>query len=285
MLRTRVLTAVVLVPIVVGLAVLGDPWAALAVLMVSLLAGDELTRLLPMAGLPVSRVATLAAIGGVAAGGLGLLNGVLPNAQWPILIGAVLALGLVGILAPDPRAGFLGWVGSLFAIAYAGVLPAFLVVAGGLPEPIGAASTPLEQLGVRPGAGWQLGLLALVWGFDSGAYFIGRRFGRHRLAPVLSPGKTTEGVVGGVVVSAVGGLLACWLIGLEAWHAPLLGLVVGLSGQVGDLAESLVKRAAGVKESGSLFPGHGGMLDRVDSFLFAAPALVAYAGLLLGAAP
>ncbi len=285
MLRTRVLTAVILAPIVIGLALLGNPWIGLSVLLVSVMAGEELTRLLPLAGLPVPRLPTLAGVGAVAASQVGLLDGMLPGSETAILVASALGLAAVAILGPDPSARFLGWTGSLFAMLYAGLLPAFLVVAGSLPEPMGGALTPLDQLGVGSGAGWLLGLIALVWGFDSGAYFVGRRFGKRRLAPTISPGKTVEGVVGGVLASAIAGLLACWLIGIPLWHAPILGLVVGLAGQVGDLAESLIKRAAGVKESGALFPGHGGMLDRVDSFLFAAPALVAYAALVFGATP
>jgi phosphatidate cytidylyltransferase len=124
-------------------------------------------------------------------------------------------------------------------------------------------------------------LIVVVWGYDTGAYLTGRWLGRHRLIDHISPSKTVEGLGGGLVLATLAAGLGTWLTGLEPWHALVLGPVVGMAAQAGDLAESLVKRAAGRKESGFLIPGHGGILDRIDSFLFAAPVLVGYA-LLLG---
>jgi phosphatidate cytidylyltransferase len=123
------------------------------------------------------------------------------------------------------------------------------------------------------GAEWVLFALILVWVADIGAFFVGRRFGRTRLAPSVSPGKTWEGVVGGTIASA---LVA---VGGSAWfNIPLLRflplcLAVVAFSIVGDLTESLLKRFAGMKDSGSLFPGHGGVMDRIDSVTGAAPIL------------
>ena len=119
---------------------------------------------------------------------------------------------------------------------------------------------------------------ALVWAADIGAYFTGQAFGRHKLAPAVSPGKTLEGVAGGLAWSlAVAGVAGTWLFGLQgvaAW-VPflLLSVAVVLLSIVGDLGESLLKRQAGVKDSGTLLPGHGGMWDRIDSLLAALPAM------------
>ncbi|HEX8024768.1 MAG TPA: phosphatidate cytidylyltransferase [Candidatus Limnocylindrales bacterium] len=119
-------------------------------------------------------------------------------------------------------------------------------------------------------------LILGVWTYDTAAFFVGSRFGRNHFIPHISPGKTLEGVAGGlagaVIVTAllVAGVGQSWLGGA------LLGLVIGLAAQAGDLAESMLKRAAGAKESGKLIPGHGGMLDRIDSFLFAAPIAFLY---------
>jgi phosphatidate cytidylyltransferase len=118
----------------------------------------------------------------------------------------------------------------------------------------------------------------LVWAADIGAYFTGQAFGKHKLAPQVSPGKTWEGLLGGLAWSlAVAGVAGVWLFELQgaaAW-APflLLGAAVVLLSIVGDLGESLIKRQAGVKDSGTLLPGHGGMLDRIDSLLAALPAM------------
>jgi phosphatidate cytidylyltransferase len=118
---------------------------------------------------------------------------------------------------------------------------------------------------------------------DTGAYYTGRTIGRHKLAPRVSPGKTIEGAIGGFVMAVVAGLL-CKLVffpEIPAAHALALGAVLGTIGQVGDLAESLLKRGSNVKDSGTLLPGHGGMLDRVDSILFCAPVLYYYSRLFV----
>jgi len=122
---------------------------------------------------------------------------------------------------------------------------------------------------------WLLFLLLLVTATDSGAYFIGRRFGRVKLAPRVSPGKTWEGVFGGL---AAGSLMACagaWWFSLPLAPFLALGIAVIAFSIVGDLTESLFKRRSGVKDSGTLFPGHGGVLDRIDSLTAAAPVLLA----------
>jgi phosphatidate cytidylyltransferase len=135
------------------------------------------------------------------------------------------------------------------------------------------------RLDFPSGALWVLFALVLVQGADIGAFFVGRRFGRHRLAPNVSPGKTWEGVIGGLLASA---LIA--VLGGAYFNAPLalflpLCLAAVAFSIVGDLTESLLKRFAGLKDSGRLFPGHGGVMDRIDSVTAAAPVL--FLGLLL----
>jgi phosphatidate cytidylyltransferase len=116
-------------------------------------------------------------------------------------------------------------------------------------------------------------LLVLIAVSDSGQYYCGRAFGRHKLAPAVSPAKTVEGAVGGVVVATMAGALTLpWVLpGVPFAMAAGVSLVLALAGIVGDLFESLLKRSAGVKDSSNLIPGHGGVLDRIDSHLFAAP--------------
>lgn len=124
------------------------------------------------------------------------------------------------------------------------------------------------------GPWWTLVVLLLIWVADIGAYFAGRRFGRHKLAPRISPGKTREGVYGALLGSAVFAAVAAWFL-LEGLVAQALFVVLAavtvLFSIVGDLFESLIKRQANLKDSGSLLPGHGGMLDRIDSVLAALP--------------
>ena len=120
------------------------------------------------------------------------------------------------------------------------------------------------------GAWWLLVALLGVWVFDGAAFFAGRHFGRHKLAPLISPGKTWEGVVGGFVFC----ILVCLILtvvrplGLPWYLAILLALLIGIAATLGDLAESLIKRQTNVKDSGQMMPGHGGLLDRIDSCLF-----------------
>jgi len=118
-------------------------------------------------------------------------------------------------------------------------------------------------------------LCALVWGADVGAYFAGKGFGRHRLAPAISPGKTWEGVLGGLSLALLVALVAAyWLDVSQWWLFVLICLLTAAVSVAGDLVESLLKRQAGAKDSGTLLPGHGGFLDRMDSLLVAAPVFV-----------
>jgi phosphatidate cytidylyltransferase len=115
-----------------------------------------------------------------------------------------------------------------------------------------------------------------VWAYDTGAYFVGKRFGRERFLVHISPSKTYAGLIGGLVACTVVVTLLALALGEPATIGLLLGPLLGGAAQAGDLAESMLKRAAGAKDSGSLIPGHGGLLDRIDSFLFAAPVVTLY---------
>jgi len=117
-------------------------------------------------------------------------------------------------------------------------------------------------------------VLLLVWSADTGAYFAGKAFGRRRLAPQISPGKTWEGVAGGLVLSAAAAAASAQWLDQPVGPLVVVSLVVAVFSIVGDLTESLFKRFAGVKDSGQLIPGHGGLMDRLDSITAAAPLLL-----------
>jgi len=173
------------------------------------------------------------------------------------------------------------------AIAWWCVAFAWVVLAPGrAPPPTGAIAGVLTlvpawyalvhlRLDFALGAEWLLFVLVLVTAADSGAYFTGRRFGRVKLAPRVSPGKTWEGVFGGLVAGCIAAWAGALWFGLPVPAFLVLAVAVIVFAIVGDLLESQLKRSAGVKDSGTLFPGHGGMLDRIDSLTAAAPVLLA----------
>jgi phosphatidate cytidylyltransferase len=144
---------------------------------------------------------------------------------------------------------------------------------------------PVVWLRARPdGLALVFLLLTITWLGDTGAYFAGRFFGRHKLFERVSPKKTVEGLLGGVALAVVGAAVVK-LVGapmLEWWEVLVLGVILDLAGVVGDLTESLLKRAWDVKDSGWIMPGHGGLLDRIDSLLFSAPLLHAWLVLVDG---
>lgn len=297
MLRTRVLTAAVLAPLVVAVVLLGEPWLSLLVGVVVFLALVELIALLDAGGFEPPQVLVIAAGTAVAGAALVQVNrpsigGVLaevidatvvPGLAIVVLAAAVIVLAVASFTRGEPRNGFLSLATTSFGIVYLALLAPFIAVVAHLGPEAGSASSAVGGLALRSGVAWSLMLLLVVWGYDTGAYLTGRWLGRRRLIDHISPSKTVEGLVGGLVAATLAAGAGAWLVGLAAWHPLLIGPLVGMAAQAGDLAESLIKRAAGRKESGFLIPGHGGMLDRIDSFLFAAPVLAGYALLVVGA--
>ena len=274
--RERAISAAVLVPVLLIVIAIGGPVLALAVTLITAIAAVEVFRLLHGGG-----YAPFLALGTAFA-----VTIVLDAAFPEVLAGSGLLLGAIGIvlvavasfIKADPRDGLQSWMATVFGAFYISLL-SFIIRLGHV-GPAVPASAPLDFLG--PERGWILMLLLAVWAFDTGAFLVGRTIGRTKFIAHISPAKTVEGVAGGVVASTVvvGALL--WGLGQNPVHALLLGPLVALAAQAGDLAESVIKRAAGAKDSGTLIPGHGGMLDRVDSFIFAAPVMTLYVLAFLG---
>lgn len=196
------------------------------------------------------------------------------------IIGALLYLTWRITQTPEGRDSVLlvavvWWIVALLWVMLAPrrVTPWIAAIAGILALVPAWAALVRLRLEVDRGAEWVLFVLVLVWMADVGAFFVGRKFGRVRLAPEVSPGKTWEGVFGGIAFSAIVAVLGAYWFSVP-WmvFVPLCLATVAFS-IVGDLTESLLKRFAGVKDSGSLFPGHGGVMDRIDSVTAAAPIL------------
>lgn len=296
MLRTRIVTAAVLAPIILAVVLLGEPWLSVLIGVAAFLALVELVGLLDAAGHQPPQVLAIVAgmaitaagllttngdsVGGLAAHLVGTLEP--PGLVTATLVAAILVLAAAAFTRADPRTGFTTWAMTSFGVAYVGLLLPTIVLVAHLAPSGGSPTTPVGVVGLGSGAAWALTLVMVVWGYDTGAYLTGRWIGRRRLVEHISPSKTVEGLAGGLVVATLAAGIGAALVGLEPWHPLVIGPLVGLAAQGGDLVESMLKRAAGRKESGFLVPGHGGILDRVDSFLFAAPVLAGYALLVAG---
>lgn len=257
MLLSRVITAVVLAPLVIWL-VLASPviWFAVAVAAIFSLAVYEWAGMLGES-VPVWRRAfyVLAFIGATA-----LMYSYQAYFGEVLLVGCIVwGLAIVAVLT-YPR-------GRPIITQTALLLPLGIF----LPVAAWVSLVSIKQL--DQGSWWVLWVLILVWAADIGAYFAGRFLGSHKLAPQVSPGKTWEGVGGGFVLAGlVCGAALIWWQGVSFFWLSLMLALIGVS-VFGDLFESLIKRARGVKDSGSILPGHGGMLDRVDSLLAVLPVI------------
>jgi phosphatidate cytidylyltransferase len=257
----RIGTAILLIVPFLGVLFLAPPWAFLLLAEVFALgAVHEAIGLAEQSGFRPFRGVAFVATALLAASFFPNA----PQAHWAVLL-AVLLLTLAAIRrgAPDPRT--LGSVATtLFSAIYIGLLSGTIV---------GLRVTP----SVAEGPKWILFLAAIVAVGDAAAYYTGSAIGRHGMIRSVSPKKTLEGLAGGLAGSTVVAvLIGTRYLELGWFPAAMLGFVVSLFGVLGDLFESALKRSAGVKDTSSIFPGHGGILDRIDSLLFAGPALLVY---------
>ena len=275
MLKERLLTAALLIPVVVGVFLLGMPWLAVLILAISALAAYEVFAMLGRDGRPAMPLVGIPAAVGIVATGLWPAD---PRPAVFVAAATVVVAGIAAFRYQDPAQGAESWVRTAFGAAYVGLLAFFLRILA--TDPALPPDAPLAWFG--GGRAWLIALVAGVWTFDSAAYATGRVLGRHSFMAHISPKKTWEGVIGGVVGATAVMALVLWGLGRSPLEALALGPLVAVAAQAGDLAESVLKRACGVKDSGRLFPGHGGMLDRIDSFLFAAPAVALYAAIVTG---
>jgi phosphatidate cytidylyltransferase len=304
-LARRVAFGIVAAPIAIGIVLAGGAALAALLAIAAALAASEFFRLARGSGL-------------TPLGGLGVtLAGLVPLAVHArylqlydpdrtvsaVSVGAlvVLLVSAVAIWARGATEKPLGGIGAtLFGVAYTGGMLSFAYAIRYHEYAFGQVNMPVfgstGALGFAVPAGGLLLLLPVfvTWASDTGAYAAGRAFGRHKLIPAVSPGKTVEGAIGGLVGAAIVG----WLYVRYVLHPAtaltfqarlggvvLFAVVVSVAAQIGDLAESLLKREANVKNSSDLIPGHGGVLDRLDSLLFVLPVAYVLFGVMLTWAP
>jgi len=243
----RVITAAILIPVVLLTTLFAPDWIFAAVIgLVCALAVEEFLSLGVKSGIGRPGRWFLAPAGIV---GFSFFGGL----DWAIAVFGAATISLMSVsIFTNPMDAALGRVAiGLAGVAYCSMTLGFLVL------------TSRRAIIV---------LFAIIWAGDTTAYYLGRAFGRHLLAPNVSPKKTVEGAVAGLIGSVVAGTAGgMWILG-EPWlKFAGISALIAVVGQVGDLAESVLKRSAGVKDSSSILPGHGGILDRLDSLFFATP--------------
>ncbi len=254
MLRTRILVSLLSLPFLIGVILAGGALYFVAAVGILGVGAWELYRLMRGGGYAPSLLVSWLVLGTI------LLAEVRPDVLGPGLTLALL-LGMATTLRgfhDGSRAPFNDYALGITLGLYPGWLGAGLIAIRTRPD----------------GAAWMLAVLAIVFAADTGAYAIGRRFGRHKLAPWVSPGKTWEGYLGGLGSAVLIGLLAMALgqpsiPSMQLAHGLLLGLLIGALSPLGDLATSSFKRQVGAKDASHLIPGHGGFMDRLDSVLVA----------------
>jgi len=269
MLKKRVITALWGIPLLVAVIWFGEPWNptlfTVFIAVWALLAAFEFYRLVTTSKVsPLTYFGLVCVLLFIVGRNPDVLSALEPHFDialiTPLILSAAAVLSFIWLLARRQKEGaFAGWAWTMAGILYIGWLLSYLVSLRGLED----------------GRNWIFLALFTTFASDTAAFFIGRALGRHPLAPNISPGKTWEGAVGGVLGAVLVSLFFVLPTPLSLnpylnWgQAILLGLLVSVFGQIGDLTESLLKRNVGVKDSGTLIPGHGGVLDRVDSIVFA----------------
>jgi phosphatidate cytidylyltransferase len=260
MLKKRLITALWGIPLVIAAVWFDVPivWFTVLAAVVGVLAGIEFYRMNGIIkSLPLSLI-------GLALILFSLISQHFLDIRYP----SFMFSGIILILLPDlflkkGHNPYFRWAEMLWGVFYIGLLLFILV-----------------KLRLDAGRNWVFLALFATFGSDTAAYFIGKAFGKHKMAPRISPNKTWEGAIAGllgaVIISLLFTINTTFQLPFSYWQAIVLGLLISVFGQIGDLVESSLKRSFGVKDSGSLMPGHGGILDRIDSILFAGVVVYGY---------
>lgn len=267
--KIRVITAVVGIIAVLGLVALGGWFLTSAVFAVSVLSLFEFKNMLSNVNIRVYRIPAVAALA-IIVGAAGFYS--IRIFFSAIAASFILLLFLVMVLKKEQMHGLIY---TVFGVIYLGIGFGSLAFLRGGNELLGMGS-----ITVTPGAFLISFALIGTWASDSFAYFAGKRFGKHRMAPHISPNKTMEGLFGGMAGTIILCLILSAAVDFSILIGFLMGVIVAIMAPMGDLFESYLKRACDVKDSGNILPGHGGMMDRFDSLLFVAPAVLLFLSLI-----
>jgi phosphatidate cytidylyltransferase len=262
MLKHRVITAAIGIPVLIFAIWFGDPWFSFLIAAAALAGAYEFYHMANLGRrdplLYLGLLWTLALV----------LSAHYKNPDvLPIVVTAIMLISLICLLyRPSREEAFRNWAWTIVGALYVGWMISYW----------------LRLRGLEYGQNWVYLAMLTTFANDTGAYFVGKARGKHKLAPTMSPSKTWEGAIGGLISAVLAVIVIATVLNLispfafEYWQTILLGFLVGLFAQIGDLVESLLKRNTGVKESGNLLPGHGGILDRFDSLIFVGAVIYYY---------
>ncbi|MFH1485643.1 MAG: phosphatidate cytidylyltransferase [Chloroflexota bacterium] len=252
----RVVSAFIGIPVLLAAIWLGEPWYSLLIATIAVWAAWEFYR---MAGTPQPLT-----IFGILWTLLFIINASSSSpGTTQLLITAMVVLPLIGLILRSPTGNaWTHWASTMAGILYTGWMLSHLIWLRAFPD----------------GRDWVILTVFSTFAADTAAFFVGRAWGKRLLAPSISPGKTCEGAIAGFLSAVIAAILLALVLGLSASYLQVLiiGSLVGVFAQFGDLGESMLKRGAGVKDAGKLIPGHGGILDRLDSVVFSAVVVYYY---------
>ncbi len=275
-LKQRLLTALIALPIALVLLIIGGVWFSLLVLFLVLVGESEFYRIVELKGVEPMRIT------GYILAALLVFVAHFSNEYYLnlFLTMAILFIFIMQLYRRDVKTAISSISATIVSIVYVAWLVSHAILLRNIGNELigkyGIVLQKITNLITKPdymGLSYLILVIAVTFLADTAAYFIGKSYGKHKLAPIVSPKKTWEGAVAGVITSIIVAIITKYIMNIQmnVFYIALLGALLGIFGILGDLSESLLKRDVDIKDSGNFFPGHGGVLDRLDSLMFNVP--------------